>query len=241
MKEKLLPGLFAGGLGLLMLFYGIALLGTGNGSAIAVGVFALLFGLAYLGAGFLILARLDEKIPVLGKIASAVNVVGYPIVLMVNVIVAMVNLGAPNIGVTAWIMDILLIASVAGLLVFSVFCFIKEDEKFLRFRDIGMGGVIIIALLMLVFTQDGGINALGNIRAYDFASFVLFAAIAFFAMKESLVLAKDKLTAARAAPAPKAEEPEEPEEKPEPEEPEEPEEKPEPEEPEEKPEAEKAE
>ena len=208
MKERILTGLLSGALGLLLLFFGVNLLNVGANPNLATGIAALLIGLGYLGASALFVMRFDEKIPLLGKIGTCVTLLGYPTYLLIEIIVTMSTLGAGNIGIAAWIMDILILGAIAGLCAFEILIIVGKDNKVFRInRDAALGCVLILLPLMLVFRQNGAVATLGGITVFDLVTRCIFFGLAFFVLKDSLLFVKDKLTSEKPlfAFAPKAE------------------------------------
>ena len=245
MKERILTGLFAGALGVLTLFFGITYTGFGANASLAIGISGIILGLGLLGSCVVTFMRLDERIPVLEKVVPAVNLLAYPALLIIEIVVAMTQLGAGNIQPVTWVLDLFTLISASGLLVFGILVLFLEKSLFLRLRDLCIACTLLSLLLLLVFDQDGTPKGLGDITAYEFAALIFFGGIAFFAIKDSLLVAKEKITADRPFREPEEEtveetavetEPEEPERPEEPETPQEPEtpEEPKPEEPERK-------
>ena len=219
MKNKILPSLFAVALGLILLFTAITSFGTGAVDFIVLGVFELLVCFIYFAVGILFLFRVDEKVPVLGRIGQALTLVCYPFVYIIDLIVLMARLGAPNLSPSAWIMDILLILFFLAAFVLTVVCIFVKLELLRRIRDLALGSIVAIMLLMLVFSQDGAAVTLDNIVLGDLVLLILYGGIVFIALQDTLVFAKGRLTAKK-KPAPAKEEPkpeEVEEEKPEPE------------------------
>ena len=242
MKERILTGLFAGALGVLTLFFGITYTGFGANALLAIGIGGIILGLGLVGSCVVTFMRLDEKVPVLGKVAPTINLLAYPALLIIEVVVFMAFLGAGNIPPVTWALDLFALISASGLLVFGILVLFLDKPLFLRLRDLCLGCTLLALLLFLAFAQNGAVKGLGDISVYEFAALIFFGGIAFFAIKDSLLVAKEKITADRPVREPEEEtveetavetEPEEPEEPEQPEEPEEPETPQEPETPEE--------
>ena len=203
MKEKLIPGILAGALGILMLFFGIAFINVGANPFLAVAIGGIVLGASLIAVSVLTLLRLDERIPVLEKILPPVGLLAFPALEIIDIVVILAALGADNIAPTVWIMDILMLISAAGLLTFGILCVILDKPLFLRLRDLCLAVTLMILLLMLAFDQNGGINGLGEISVFEFASLLLFGGIAFFALRDSFFFARDKVTAYRPAREPR--------------------------------------
>ena len=195
MKNKIIPSLFAVALGLILFFAAVNNFGSGAADLVVLGVFELLGCFLYLACGVLFLLRLDEKVLVLGRIGQAITLVCYPLVFVIEVIIAMARVGAPALAPTAWIMDLMLILVFVGGLALTIACIFAKLDLLRRIRDLCLGCVLAIMLLMLVFDQVGKQNALADLLVSNLALLILYGGIVFFALQDTILFAKDRLTA----------------------------------------------
>lgn len=195
MKNKIIPSLFAVALGLILFFAAVNNFGSGAADYIVLGLFELLGCSLYLACGVLFLLRLDEKVLILGRIGQALTLVCYPFIFIIEIIIVMARFGAPALAPTAWIMDLMIMVVFVCGFALTVVCIFVKLDLLRRIRDLCLGCVLAIMLLMLVFDQVGNQTILANLPVANLVLLILYGGIVFFALQDTLLFAKDRLTA----------------------------------------------
>lgn len=171
-------------LGLLLLFYGLMTVGTGEATTIVLGVFAIVFGLAYIILGVLIFVKVSDA-----KYTRAFELAIYPLFLFVVTIINLVRANA--LTPTHYIIQI---ACLAAALMVSVFAFVAlfvNGELFEKILDISLVAFLGVLLLDLIFPIGRPLATIADISLLILALHVSFGILAFDAVKGTLMKAKD--------------------------------------------------
>ena len=159
---------------LLLLFY-LNWLSAG-GSALALGIIALIFAIYYIGVGIVTVVCGGSLSAALLKIFDTVSVVLFPLFMFVYFLITVIN-GADFLGPNGWVIVILsMIASLALVTVYSIVGFLNMGDL----KNIAqlLSFVFILALLLdILFSATGDAVVLGNVNVVQFAIYLVFSAM----------------------------------------------------------------
>ena len=173
-------------LGLLLLFYGLMSVASAAVAIIVLGVFAIVFGLAYILLGVFSFVKVSDA-----KFTRAFELSFYPLFVFVLTIIDMVLVGGNGLTPTDYIIQI---ACLAAALMISVFAFVAlfvNNDIFEKILDISLVAFLGILLLELIFPVGQALATIGDISLFQLALHVSFGILAFDAVKGTLMKAKD--------------------------------------------------
>lgn len=155
-------------LGILMVLFGMQYLDTGVTAAVIIGVFGLVFGIAYILAGVLSLLGVDNNGVTLTK--GIIHIAGFPIFIFVLYLVFAIQ-GA-FVGVSDWILGIILLAAALGSGVMGIVFFFVKNEALMKILRLVVLLFLCIYIVLMIFPLGGGTASIGDISIVS-AAFVI--------------------------------------------------------------------
>lgn len=169
-------------LGVVLLFYSFFFFEIGD-VCIAIGVFGLLVGLAYLAFGILDIC-LGDKTPIIKTIGGYVSVIGYPFYYFIYLIV-MLSTSVAGFGFVGWFEIIGLISSSIAIITFTILSNVLKDNSLMgKFKLIFVLIFIALLVVMFVFGFDGQPVVIGELSIPDILLLVAYAGLAVTSQKQ---------------------------------------------------------
>ena len=167
-------------LGALLALLGLAYLPNG-GQAIALGIVALLIGLAYV---CLVLLAPFIKKDNYGATAQSLFLIGFPLYLLVMDILTLIN-GNQNYELIGWIMIIVKLLAEIGVIAFAIILIFSKDSLFGKIKNISILVLLCMLIVEVVFTYRGVPKTLNGTTLLEYAFIACYGYIAFNSLNES--------------------------------------------------------
>ena len=201
MKIKSFLETFAGAiLGILLLFFGVQFFGVGNPGFVAYGAISFSFGVLYLAGAIIITLLLGTKLSILKPFVFIYNVIAWPLLMFVQHLVTMINLGAENLTATDWIIYLSLFLAIFLIVTMTILHAVLPSKTVGKIRNIGFIVFFALLVLTIVFPLGYGLTTLGEITLYELITLACYVSIA-----ANYLNASAKKEAAREEAAPKEE------------------------------------
>ena len=179
MKIKSFLETFAGAiLGILLLFFGMGYFGVGNPGVVAYGAICFSFGVLYLAGAIIITLLLGTKLSILKPFVFIYNVIAWPLLMFVQHLVTMINLGAGNLTVTDWIIYLSLFLAIFLIVTMVILHAVLPSKIVGKIRNIGFIVFFALLVLTIVFPLGFGMTTLGQITLYELITLVCYVSIA---------------------------------------------------------------
>lgn len=179
MKIKSFLETFAGAiLGILLLFFGVQFFGVGNPGLVASGAISFSFGVLYLAGAIIITLLLGTKLSILKPFVFIYNVIAWPLLMFVQHLVTMINLGAQNLTATDWIIYLSLFLAIFLIVTMTILHAVLPSKIVGKIRNIGFIVFFALLVLTIVFPLGFGLTTLGLITLYELITLACYVSIA---------------------------------------------------------------
>ena len=157
-------------LGALMVLYALGFI-SGGGAATVIGIFGLLFGLAYIF--IFVLSILNLKNDNLDLVKGLISLGAFPLFLFVYYLCILIN--AYNaFTVTNWIIVLLVLITALGSAILGILSLVLKENKIKKFLDLVVICFIGLLIVLLVFPIGNFAAALGDLSLVDIFFIVCF-------------------------------------------------------------------
>ena len=161
-------------LGVLMILFGLQFFNYGYTATTIIGVFALVFGVAYLLAAILVLLNVDNDSVKMVK--GMIFIAGFPLFDFVYYLIYAIEGGFG--GVSGWILGILLLVASIGSAICGIVSFFVKSEVVAKVLRLLVLLFVCLLIVIIIFPLNGVPSTIGDIAIVEVAFIVCYFVLA---------------------------------------------------------------
>ena len=150
-------------LGTALILYALTFIGGGTEATI-IGVFGIVFGVAYIFSGLLTILNISNSAVEITK--GSISIAAFPLFKFIFYLIIII-VAASSLDATNWILLILLLIASLATVIMGVASFFTNKEQLLKVLRLAIYVFIGLLVIIMVFPVGGGTASIGDLSILD--------------------------------------------------------------------------